>query len=119
MTSDERQDADRAGASRSLKLCGRDLSAAVVSVDRRVFDGQPLADVFAAWHAPGIEETAGLGRSFMLIRFDPYRELDRLTEQLASTAARAPRAFPMDAYRRGEQFISSSTFRASAPRPSI
>ena len=41
----------------------------------------------------------------MLIRFDPYRELDRLTEQLASTASRAPRAFPMDAYRRGEQFI--------------
>jgi HSP20 family protein len=41
----------------------------------------------------------------MLMRFDPYRELDRLTEQLASTASRAPRAFPMDAYRRGEQFI--------------
>src|SRR3954453_961252 len=41
----------------------------------------------------------------MLMRFDPFRELDRLTEQLASTAARAPRAFPMDAYRRGEQFI--------------
>jgi HSP20 family protein len=41
----------------------------------------------------------------MLIRFDPYRELDRLTEQLASTASRAPRAFPMDAYRRGDQFI--------------
>ena len=41
----------------------------------------------------------------MLIRFDPFREFDRLTEQLASTASRAPRAFPMDAYRRGEQFI--------------
>ena len=41
----------------------------------------------------------------MLMRFDPYREFDRLTEQLASTATRAPRAFPMDAYRRGEQFI--------------
>jgi HSP20 family protein len=41
----------------------------------------------------------------MLMRFDPYRELDRLTEQLASTASRAPRAFPMDAYRRGDQFI--------------
>src|SRR4051795_12485630 len=45
------------------------------------------------------------GSSSMLMRFDPYRELDRLTEQLASTASRAPRAFPMDAYRRGEQFI--------------
>ena len=41
----------------------------------------------------------------MLMRFDPYREFDRLTEQLASTASRAPRVFPMDAYRRGEQFI--------------
>jgi HSP20 family protein len=38
----------------------------------------------------------------MLMRFDPYRELDRLTEQLAS---RAPRAFPMDAFRRGDRFI--------------
>jgi HSP20 family protein len=41
----------------------------------------------------------------MLIRFDPFRELDRLTEQLASTATRVPRGFPMDAYRRGDQFI--------------
>jgi HSP20 family protein len=41
----------------------------------------------------------------MLMRFDPFRELDRLAEQLASTATRAPRAFPMDAYRRGNQFI--------------
>jgi HSP20 family protein len=41
----------------------------------------------------------------MLVRCDSYREFDRLTEQLASTASRAPRAFPMDAYRCGEQFI--------------
>jgi HSP20 family protein len=41
----------------------------------------------------------------MLIRFDPFRDLDRLTEQLASTAARVPRGFPMDAYRRGDHFI--------------
>src|SRR5215216_5478801 len=41
----------------------------------------------------------------MLMRFDPFRELDRLTEQLASTASRAPRAFPMDGYRRGDRFI--------------
>jgi HSP20 family protein len=41
----------------------------------------------------------------MLMRFDPYREFDRLTEQLASGAPRAPRVFPMDAYRRGDQFI--------------
>ena len=41
----------------------------------------------------------------MLRRFDPFREFDRLTEQLASTATRMPRGFPMDAYRRGDQFI--------------
>jgi HSP20 family protein len=41
----------------------------------------------------------------MLMRFDPFRELDRLTEQLASTASRAPKAFPMDAYRRGDRFV--------------
>ena len=41
----------------------------------------------------------------MLIRFDPFREFDRLTEQLVSTATRVPRGFPMDAYRRGDQFI--------------
>jgi HSP20 family protein len=41
----------------------------------------------------------------MLLRFDPFREFDRLTEQFASTASRAPRPFPMDAYRRGDRFI--------------
>jgi HSP20 family protein len=41
----------------------------------------------------------------MLMRFDRFPEFDRLAEQLASPASRAPRAFPMDAYRRGDQFI--------------
>ena len=40
----------------------------------------------------------------MLMRFDPFRELDRLTEQVTG-AARTGRSFPMDAYRRGDQFI--------------
>ena len=40
----------------------------------------------------------------MLMRTDPFRELDRLTEQLLGTAAR-PVAMPMDAYREGEEFI--------------
>jgi HSP20 family protein len=40
----------------------------------------------------------------MLMRTDPFRELDRLTEQLLGTAAR-PVAMPMDAYREGETFI--------------
>jgi HSP20 family protein len=39
----------------------------------------------------------------MLMRFDPFRELDRLSEQMGAGPAR--RSFPMDAYRRGDQFI--------------
>ena len=39
----------------------------------------------------------------MLMRTDPFRDLDRLTQQLLGTAAR-PAAMPMDAYRKGETF---------------
>jgi HSP20 family protein len=39
----------------------------------------------------------------MLMRFDPFRELDRFEQSLAS-ARRAP-VMPMDAYRRGDQFV--------------
>jgi HSP20 family protein len=39
----------------------------------------------------------------MLVRTDPFRELDRLTQQLLGTAAR-PAAMPMDAYRDGDTF---------------
>src|SRR6201988_1720957 len=39
----------------------------------------------------------------MLIRTDPFRELDRLTQQVLGTAAR-PAAMPMDAYRHGDNF---------------
>ena len=38
----------------------------------------------------------------MLMRFDPFRELDRLIQQ--SGTAREP-VMPMDAYRRGDRFI--------------
>jgi hypothetical protein len=41
----------------------------------------------------------------MLIRTDPFRELDRLTQQMLGTAAR-PAAMPMDAYRDGHTFYS-------------
>jgi HSP20 family protein len=41
-----------------------------------------------------------------IIRFDPFRDLDRLTEQMMLGGVRgAPRSFPMDAYRRGDQFF--------------
>jgi HSP20 family protein len=39
----------------------------------------------------------------MLMRTDPFRELDRLTQQVFGTAAR-PAAMPMDAYRQGDSF---------------
>lgn len=40
----------------------------------------------------------------MLMRTDPFRDFDRLTQQLFGTASR-PAVMPMDAYRRGEQFV--------------
>ena len=39
----------------------------------------------------------------MLMRTDPFRDLDRLTQQVFGTMAR-PAAMPMDAYRRGDTF---------------
>jgi HSP20 family protein len=39
----------------------------------------------------------------MLMRTDPFRELDRFTQQVFGTTAR-PAAMPMDAYRRGDDF---------------
>ncbi|MDX6584335.1 MAG: hypothetical protein QOI10_3519 [Solirubrobacterales bacterium] len=39
-----------------------------------------------------------------LMRFDPFRELDRLAEQ-ALAGARTARTVPMEALRRGDQFI--------------
>jgi HSP20 family protein len=40
----------------------------------------------------------------MLMRFDPFREMDRIA-QMATEAAQAPRSFPLDAFRRGDQFL--------------
>jgi HSP20 family protein len=40
----------------------------------------------------------------MLMRTDPFRELDRLAQQLAGTPAR-PAAMPIDAYRDKDQFV--------------
>jgi HSP20 family protein len=40
----------------------------------------------------------------MLMRTDPFRELDRLTQQVWGSVAR-PSAMPMDAYRLGDEFI--------------
>jgi HSP20 family protein len=40
----------------------------------------------------------------MLVRFDPFREFDRLFEA-ASTATSGPRSMPMDVVRRGDQLV--------------
>ncbi|MEV4057015.1 Hsp20/alpha crystallin family protein [Amycolatopsis sp. NPDC049688] len=43
----------------------------------------------------------------MLMRTDPFRELDRLTQQVFGTAGTwtKPAAMPMDAYRAGDEFV--------------
>jgi HSP20 family protein len=46
----------------------------------------------------------GERRIAMLMRTDPFRELDRLTQQVWGSVAR-PSAMPMDAYRLGDEFI--------------
>ena len=40
----------------------------------------------------------------MLMRTDPYRDLDRLVQQIVGTPAR-PAAMPMDAYRNNDTFV--------------
>ncbi len=43
-----------------------------------------------------------------MLRFDPFRDFDRLTEQLLgvpSGSARAPRFMPMDLYRSGDHYV--------------
>jgi HSP20 family protein len=40
-----------------------------------------------------------------LMRFDPFRELDRLAEAAFSGGARAARSLPMEALRRGDEFL--------------
>jgi len=43
-----------------------------------------------------------------VLRFDPFRDIDRLTEQLIGAqagSARAPRFMPMDLYRSGDHFV--------------
>ena len=40
----------------------------------------------------------------MLMRTDPFRDFDRLAQQVLGTPAR-PAAMPIDAYRHGEEFV--------------
>ncbi|MEU8735623.1 Hsp20/alpha crystallin family protein [Streptomyces tendae] len=50
----------------------------------------------------------------MLMRTDPFRELDRLTQQVFGTVAR-PTAIPMDAFRDGETFVVDLDLPGVAP----
>lgn len=43
-----------------------------------------------------------------MLRFDPFRELDRMTEQMLGVptgSARSPRFMPMDLYRSGDHYV--------------
>src|SRR6187402_167843 len=42
--------------------------------------------------------------TIMLMRTDPFRELDRVAQQVFGTAAR-PSAMPIDAYRKDDEFV--------------
>ena len=41
----------------------------------------------------------------MLMRFDPFRDLDRLTQNLWGNDVRRINGVPMDAYRKGSEFL--------------
>lgn len=52
----------------------------------------------------------------MLMRTDPFRELDRLTQQLTSSGTWSrPAAMPMDAYRDGDDYVVAFDLPGVAP----
>jgi HSP20 family protein len=53
----------------------------------------------------------------MLMRFDPFRDLDRLTQQLwnSGNGGTGLRPMPMDAYRRGDRFVVHFDLPGVAP----
>jgi hypothetical protein len=54
----------------------------------------------------------------MLMRTDPFRELDRLTQQMLGSGTGTwsrPTAMPMDAYRAGEQFVVAFDLPGGGP----
>jgi HSP20 family protein len=50
----------------------------------------------------------------MLVRTDPFRDLDRLTQQFFGTSAR-PAVMPMDAWREGDTFVVEFDLPGVAP----
>jgi HSP20 family protein len=57
---------------------------------------------------------AGFERIVMLMRFEPFRELDRMAEELLSE--RRVRQIPVDAYRRGNEFKAHLDLPGVDPR---
>lgn len=52
----------------------------------------------------------------MLMRTDPFRELDRLTQQLLEPGTWSrPSAMPMDAYRKGDEYVVAFDLPGVAP----
>ncbi|MFD5204204.1 Hsp20/alpha crystallin family protein [Streptomyces sp. NPDC058375] len=52
----------------------------------------------------------------MLMRTDPFRELDRITEQLLRPGTWSrPSAMPMDAYREGDEYVVAFDLPGVAP----
>jgi HSP20 family protein len=53
----------------------------------------------------------------MLMRTDPFRDLDRLTQQFfgGTGSANRPTVVPMDAYREGDQFVVNFDLPGVAP----
>jgi HSP20 family protein len=50
----------------------------------------------------------------VVMRFDPFQDIDRLAEQLRGREQRV-RSFPLDAYRRGEEFFLHFDLPGVAP----
>lgn len=53
-----------------------------------------------------------------VLRFDPFPDIDRLTEQLLGAqagTARAPRFMPMDLYRPGDHFVLNAVLPGVDP----
>jgi hypothetical protein len=51
----------------------------------------------------------------MLIRSDPFRELDRVAQQILGTRTH-PAGIPRDAYREGDQFVVRAWTRTASMR---
>ena len=52
-----------------------------------------------------IEQATTEEVAWMVMRFDPFREADRITQELADRVRETSGSVPMDAYRRGDDVL--------------